>query len=209
MPDIEIYFDEIDIARVRRVKQLSEIKRSFGALLSSDPLGIASKAVVVLTYANWEGFYYECVRTYLNFLREKGGRVRDSDWMLLLSAFHADFESMRDRNHSFKSRQQFVENLKVRLDCGFDALDATVVEARSNLDFTRLTQNYLLLNFDPTSIESSRNRLDKELVGWRHAVAHGDSPDLTAMDVSAHVEFVSKLLILVSDRFQCSMLDRV
>ena len=99
--------------------------------------------------------------------------------MLLLSAFHSDFESMRDRNHSFKSRQQFVENLKERLDCGFDALDPTVVEARTNLDFARLTQNYLLLNFDPTSIESSRNRLDKELVGWRHAVAHGDSPDLT------------------------------
>lgn len=209
MLDIDIYFDEIDIARVRRAKELSEIKRSFGALLSSDPLGIASKAVVVLTYANWEGFYNECVRTYLNFLREKGGRVRDSDWMLLLSAFHSDFESMRDRNHSFKSRQQFVENLKERLDCGFDALDSTVVEARTNLDFARLTQNYLLLNFDPTSIESSRNRLDKELVGWRHAVAHGDSPDLTAMDVGAHVEFVSKLLILVSDRFQCSMLDRV
>ena len=97
MLDINIYFDEIDIARVRRAKELSEIKRSFGALLSSDPLGIASKAVVVSTYANWEGFYNECVRTYLNFLREKGGRVRDSDWMLLLSAFHADFESMRDR----------------------------------------------------------------------------------------------------------------
>ena len=209
MPDIDIYFDEIDIARARRAKELSEIKRSFGSLLSSDPLGIASKAVVVLTYANWEGFYNECVRTYLNFLREKGGRVRDTDWMLLLSAFHADFESMRDRNHSFESRQKFIENLKERLNCGFDALDATIVEARSNLDFTRLRQNYLLLNFDPTSIENSRNRLDKELVGWRHAVAHGDSPDLTAMDVGAHVEFVAKLLILVADRFQSSMLDRV
>lgn len=208
MPDVDKYFDEIDIARVRRAKELSEIKRSFGALISSDPFGIASKAVVVLTYANWEGFYNECVRTYLNFLREKGGRVRDSDWMLLLSAFHSDFESMRDRNHSFKSRQQFVENLKGRLDCGFDAVDTTVIEARSNLDFARLAQNYLLLNFDLRSIERSRNRLDKELVGWRHAVAHGDSPDLTAMDVGAHVDFVAELLMLVSDRFQYSMLDR-
>ena len=73
MLDIDIYFDEIDIARVRRAKELSEIQRSFGALLSSDLLGIACKAVVVLAYANWEGFYNECVRTYLNFLREKGG----------------------------------------------------------------------------------------------------------------------------------------
>ena len=209
MPDVDAYFDEIDIARARRAKELSEIKRSFESLSSSDTFGIASKAVVVLTYANWEGFYNECVRTYLNFLRDKGGRVRDKDWMLLLSVFYADFDSLRDRNHSLESRIKFIKNLRERLNCEFDELDSTVVEARSNLNFSRLKQNYLLLNFDLTSMENSRNRIDKELVGWRHAVAHGDSPDLTTMDVSAHVEFVSKLLILVADHFQCSMLDRV
>lgn len=209
MPDVDKYFDDIDIARVRRVKELSEIKRSFSRLLSSDPFGIASKAVVVLAYANWEGFYNDCVRTYLDFLREKGGKVRDNDWMLLLSAFHTDFESMRDRNHSFESRRQFVANLQVRLDCGFDAVNAASVEARSNLDFDRLTQNYLLLNFDLSGMQRSRIRLDKELVGWRHAVAHGDSPDLTTMDVGDHVDFTAQLLMLVSDRFQYAMLDRV
>lgn len=209
MPDIDKYFDDIDVARVRRAKELSAIKRSFGPLVSSEPFGVASKAVVVLSYAHWEGFYNDCVRTYLDFLREKGGRVRDNDWMLLLSAFHADLESMRDRNHSFESRQQFIANLRVQLDCGFDAVDTTFIEARSNLNFARLTQNYLLLNFDLTSMQKSRIRLNKELVGWRHAIAHGDSPDLTALDVAAHIDFAAQLLILVSDRFQYAMLDRV
>lgn len=209
MPKLDNFFDEIDLARIRRVKELSEVKRSFGRMTGGDAYGVASKAVVVLAYANWEGFYNECVRTYMRFLIEKGGKVRDTDWLLLVSAFHSDFESMRDRNHSLESRQKFVENLKTKIDCGFDAIDTTIVEARSNLDFARLSQNYELLGFDLVSMQRVRNRLDKELIGWRHAVAHGDSPDLTAMDVEAHIDFASSLLVMIADKFQYAMLSRV
>jgi hypothetical protein len=209
MPKPDEFFDEIDTARVRRVKELSEIKRSFGQLATNDVYGVASKAVVVLAYANWEGFYNECARAYLRFLTQKGGKVRDRDWMLLVGAFDADFESLRDRNHSLESRQTFVNSLRTRIDCGFDAVNGKIVEARSNLDFAKLSGNYGLLNFDLSTMQKVRNRLDKELVGWRHAVAHGDSPDLTTMDVEAHINFASSLLILIADQFQYAMLERI
>lgn len=209
MPKLDDFFDEIDTARSRRARELSEIKRSFGQMASSDIYGVASKAVVVLAYANWEGFYNECVRAYLRFLAEKGGKIRDQDWMLLVCAFHSDFESMRDRNHSLESRQDFIRNLQNRIESRFDAVEAKIVEARSNLDFARLSENYGLLNFSLSTMQNVRNRLDKELVGWRHAVAHGDSPDLTQMDVEDHIAFASSLLILIADQFQYAMLARV
>jgi hypothetical protein len=208
MIKLDNYFNEIDSARVRRVKELSEVKRSFERMIDSDVLGVASKAIVVLAYANWEGFYNECVRTYLRFLVERGGKVRDSNWMLLVSAFHADFERMRDRNHSLDARLTFVNDLRTQLDCGFEAIDAKTVESRSNLDFSRLSENYRLLNFDVSKMQKMRIRLDKELVGWRHAVAHGDSPDLTEMDVTGHIDFTSNLLVLIADQFQFAMLDK-
>lgn len=208
MHRLDDYFDAIDSARVRRVRELSEVKRCFGQMADSDVLGVASKAVVVLAYANWEGFYNECVRAYLSFLVERGGKVRESDWMLLVSAFHADFERMRDRNHSLDSRLAFVNRLRTQIDCGFEAVDAKTVEARSNLDFSRLSENYGILNFDLAEMQSVRNRLDKELVGWRHAVAHGDSPDMTEMDVTEHIDFTSALLMLIADQFQFAMLNR-
>ncbi|GHB68480.1 MAE_28990/MAE_18760 family HEPN-like nuclease [Persicitalea jodogahamensis] len=209
MDNIDKFFDDIDIARLRRARELSEIKRSFAELVRTDLSDIASKAVVVLTYANWEGFYNECVQTYIEFLRHKGGRVRDSDWMLLLSALNADFESMRDRNHSLESRLKFVDDLNSKIDCGFELVDAKLIEARSNLDFSRLTQNYRLLSFDLGIWQRWRNRLDKELVGWRHSVAHGESPNLSSLDVNDHIDFTSNMLMLVSDQFQYAMLERV
>jgi hypothetical protein len=209
MPDIDRYFDEIDAARVRRARELSEIKRKFGAADDQDTAGVNSKAAVVLTYANWEGFYNECVRAYVRFLTERGGKVRETDWRLLVGAFASDFESLRAKNHSAMAKRQFVANLKARLECGFDSFDPTTVEARSNLNFERLSENYVVLNFDLESLHRFRIRLDKELVGWRHSVAHGDSPDLSALDIAGHVDFAALLLIAIADRFQYAMLERI
>jgi hypothetical protein len=209
MPDIEIYFDEIDAARVQRIKELSEIKYKFSSDSRPDPQNIKSKAVVVLTYANWEGFYNECVQAYVRFLRERGGKIRDTDWMLLVSAFDSDFESLYARNHSALAKRQFVADLKERLECGFDALDVRIIEARSNLNYERLSENFDILNFDLTPIQRFRIRFDKELVGWRHGVAHGDPPDLSALDINNHIDFTGHLLIIVADNFQSAMIERI
>jgi hypothetical protein len=57
---------------------------------------VNSKAKVVLTYANWESFYNDCVPAYIRFLRDRGGKIRATDRMLLIGAFHPDFESLKD-----------------------------------------------------------------------------------------------------------------
>ena len=201
------YFDAVDSARIRRARELSEIKRTFLAMASADPLAIGSKSVVVLSYAAWEGFYNECVEIYLDFLEHGGVKVAEASWLLLSGALTADFKSLRDRHHSDKARREFVAQLRDRLICGFDSFDRSVVMARSNLDFDRLSSNFLLLALEITPFQVSRLRIDKELVGWRHGVAHGDPPDLTAIDVTAHIDFVSDLLLTVADSFQHAILQ--
>ena len=98
-----------------------------------DPLSVSSKAVVVLIYANWEGFYNECVRIYLDFLEDAGTKVADAGWLMLIGALSADFDALRSRNHSAEALKEFVAQLKDRLACRFDTFDRSVVLARSNL----------------------------------------------------------------------------
>lgn len=209
MQKINDYYNDIDAARVRRAKELSEIKFRFGGYKGPDPTNVNSRAVVVLTYASWEGFYNECIRVYARFLKERGGKVRKTDWMLLVDAFGPDFEALRSKNHSFDAKQEFVLSLKSRLECSFDALDLRMIEARSNLNFKRLSQNFSVLSFDLAPIQRFRIRLDRELVGWRHSVAHGDQPDLSALDINDHVDFAARMLIELADGFQMAMLQRV
>jgi HEPN superfamily RiboL-PSP-like protein len=58
-------------------------------------------------------------------------------------------------------------------------------------------------------LQRFRLKLDKELVQWRHSVAHGDQPDLSTLDISDHIDFASHLLLVLADEFQAAMLQRV
>ena len=209
MAEAEKFFDAIDAARIQRVKELSEVKRMFASASAADPLSISSKAAVVLIYANWEGFYNECVRIYLDFLEEVGTKVADAGWLMLVGTLSGEFDALRSRNHSTEARKEFVAQLKDRLADRFDRFDRSVVLARSNLDFARLSGNFAMLDFDFSALQRSRIRLNKELVGWRHGVAHGDAPDLSAMNVSNHVDFAAELMLAVSDLFQNAILERL
>lgn len=84
-----------------------------------------------------------------------------------------------------------------------------VIEARSNLNFDRLSENFELLSFDLNTLQRFRIRLDRELVGWRHGVAHGDPPDLSTLDINNHVDFTANLLLALADSFQSGMLERM
>lgn len=209
MPEVERFFDDIDRARNQRARELSEIKRTFLAISSADPLAIGSKSVVVLTYAIWEGFYNDCVSCYIDFLRDANLKVSDVRWELLAGTMSGDFNSLRDKHHSDDARQKFVERLRERLSCGFDKFDRSIVMSRSNLDFEKLSANFGLLGFDISPFLRQRLRIDKELVGWRHGVAHGDPPDLSRVDAAGHIEFTSQLLLAIADCFQHAILTYV
>ncbi len=209
MPDLGRYCSEIDAARIRRARELLDIKSRFADHPAPDPTHIFSKAAIVLAYANWEGFYNDCANVYVGFLQECGGKIRDRDWMLLIGALNTEFNSLKDRNHSDEARLSFIKALKDKLECGFDLLDTRFVTARSNLDFARLSWCFSILGFDLGPLQPHRIKLDRELVQWRHLVAHGSQPDLSAMNIRAHVEFASEMLLVLADQFQQAMLQRV
>ena len=206
MPALEDYFDEIDSSRARRIRELSEIKRIFRGSVVADPFDVRSKALVVLSYAVWEGFYNECVNIYCRFLKNDGKVIADVSWNMLVGALTAELNSLRDRHHSMAARLDFVDKLKTRVVSGFDAFDESVVMARSNLDFKKLQYNFRILNFKIESIHMYRHQIDKELVGWRHGVAHGDSPQLPTVDAAQHIALVGNVMVLVADAFQEAML---
>ncbi len=122
-------------------------------------MGVQSKALVVLSYAAWEGFYNECVDAYCDFFQIQGKRVADAGWKMLVGALVREFESLRSRNHSEVAKLDFVDRLRGRLASDFASFDRTAVRARSNLDWAKLAQNFQLLDFDLGPFQPHRNRL--------------------------------------------------
>lgn len=207
---IDDFFNEIDAARANRVQELTEIKRLLGAPTTvSDPMGVQSKALVVLSYAAWEGFYNECVEAYCEFMKVQGSKVSDVGWKMLIGVFGSEFSSLRDRNHSPTARLEFIEGLQDKLNANFEMFDQSVIAAQSNLNWDALRMNFEILDFDLSLLQQYRNRLNNELVGWRHGVAHGSAPNLGSLDAGDHISLVAELMMLVSDAFQSAMVEQV
>jgi len=208
MISADIYLMEIDANRFRRARELLEVKTQFAVAEDQSPYRVRSKAVIVLTYAHWEGFYNECVSTYLTFLRDTGKKVRETTWNMLVGTLSTEMDRLKDRNHSPEAACYFVEALRGALTAGFDSFNADVVKSRSNLDFKKLKSNYRILSFSIDPFQQTRIRLDKELVGWRHGIAHGDDPDLSTSDSRDHVKFTQELLLILADQFQEEIVNR-
>lgn len=207
MRPIDSFLDDIDSCRARRARELSDIKLRFGR--EGDPLFriIESKALIVLSYSHWEGFFNECVCVYYNYLSSTGQRVRDIAWTLLGGLLISDLQRLRDRNHSHESVLDFVEGLQSRLDEGFSRFDVKYISSRSNLNHARLCAIFRSLSFDVRPYDRYRIRLDKELVGWRHSIAHGNPLALDSVDANSHIELTHGLMSITADLFQCTMVE--
>ena len=192
-----------------RAKELSDLKRRLSPSTLSDPFSIASKAIIVLSYSQWEGFYNDCIISYIYFLKTTQKSVVEVGWPMLVGSLSPQFDSLRDRNYSHEAKCDFVEAMALAENMNFEDYDIKIVSTRSNLDFEKLKASYRVLGFDFSSFNSVRIRLDKELVGWRHSVAHGDSPDLSNLNVESHIEFTNNLMLMVADQFQEAMLQHI
>ncbi|ODC00618.1 hypothetical protein A3197_09875 [Candidatus Thiodiazotropha endoloripes] len=202
MSDISDIIAEIDSNRLRRAKELSEIKVRMDEVGKKSSYGVHSKSLIVLSYAHWEGFYNECAISYVNALKLDGKKVGDTSWPLLIGVLRPGLQSLRDKNHSSDAEVEFVESLKNKLQTNFTEFDISVVLSKSNLNFHRLDRNFRVLGFDIQPFQEWRLKIDKELVGWRHSVAHGDDPDLSTLDLFHHIQFTQRLLLLLADNFQ-------
>jgi hypothetical protein len=209
MIDDMAHIDEIDANRFRRARELSELKVRIAMPAGVTRYGVHSKAVIVLSYAHWEGFYNECVHSYINSLKGHHKKVCDVAWSMMIGLLKPELQRLRDRNSSREAESDFVDKLNSLLSEGFDGFDISVVSSRSNLDFEKLRHNFRVLGFDPTPFQRWRLHIDKELVGWRHSVAHGNDPDLSSVDLNHHIVFTQKMLLLLADVFQNEMIKKL
>ncbi len=167
-----------------------------------------SKSAIVLSYAHWEGFYNECAKTYLKFLDRLNKPLSTIDWSLLLGLLNSSFDSLRDKNHSIEAKHEFVENLKNTIKHGAKHYDTNVLLARSNLNFEKIKINFLIMSFKLDKLHKYRLKIDNEVVGWRHGIAHGNDPDLSLLDLEKHLDLIRDLLLVVADIFQDEIVNR-
>jgi len=163
------------------------------------------KSLIVSCYAHWEGFYNDCANAFLDAASSSGRAAREISPRLLVGVFSKNFARLRDMNHSRKAQRDFVDQLN--LNEGFSTFDKSCVLARSNLNFEALSYNYTLIGMDVGHIQPFRLKLDKEIVGYRHELAHGGEIDMAEVDMASHVAVVDGIMRIVAGDFQAKIIS--
>lgn len=193
--------NEIDFERVRRARELSAAKEYFKRF-GDNGYDIGAKSIVLFCYANWEAFFNFAIRKYLDCLRESDIRVIDHNWDMMLGVLENDFKSLVDRSNSRAAQIDFIRRARELIDAKFDKFVERCVLARSNLNFEKLRENFEILGISDEDFLRFRLKIDRELVGWRHSIAHGEAPDLSRVEVDLHVALTDELMLMISDKIQ-------
>lgn len=187
--------------RSRRVKSLSNSRALY--IGSRAPLKEAGgQALIVLSYAHWEGFFNFCVDTYVAYLNSLKKRVVDLNPALWACAIEPHLSSLKDRGFRMDLRPEFARNIYATINLTEVSRGISIFKSASNLDYARLKICLDALGIDEQAFVAHQNFIIHELVKWRHQVAHGDDPVLGKADLVAHSHRTELLLLILKESFE-------
>lgn len=201
------YLDKLNLDRIWRLRELSDLRMLHGKAVEKREKEATSRSIVVLTYAHWEGYCSSCASTYIDFLESQGVAYSALPPNMLLGALCKALDSYRDTADNLISWRKLVNAFQVAHGSVASKFDHSVIKPRSNLNFDRLRFIHEIIDADLTPFQKYRLKIDKELVEWRHLVAHGEMFVLKDDAAVSHTRLCEELMFLTKDTFEAALLN--
>lgn len=193
--------------RLWRVRELSDLRVLHKKASSKREREATSRSIIVLSYAHWEGYCSNCASTFVDYLEEKKVPYNLLPANMFLGAMSAALDSYRDKADNLNSRHQLIKVFQDRNGGFIEKFDRRVILPRSNLNFERLDFIHQIIGADLKPFQRHRLQIDKELVAWRHLVAHGEMFTLDDSKATSHTHFCEELMFLTKDCFETAILS--
>ncbi|GLS20792.1 hypothetical protein GCM10007874_38090 [Labrys miyagiensis] len=196
------YLKRLDSDRIWRVRELSDLRLQFENSVGERERNVTSRSIVVMCYAHWEGYFANCVHIFLDYLEALNLTYGALPMDFFLGACSPAFNQYRDKVDNSKSRLALIHAINAVNKTPFKGFDRKVLLPRSNLNFERLEFIFSMVGLSLAPFQPYRIKLDKELVAWRHQVAHGQMFTLDIARVISHTKFSEELMFSVREAFE-------
>lgn len=201
----EEFLKRLSEDRLWRARELSDLRTLHEHAGCMREQKLTSRCVVLLSYAHWEGYCADCVNTFVDYSEAMGFTYDQLPKDLVIGAVSSALDSYRDRADNVRTRLELLNALEGVAASPFSGFDRTVILPRSNLNFERLKFIFSTMDADINPFQKHRIRIDRELVGWRHPVAHGEMFILDHSKVTSHTQFCDELMFLMKDTFESAL----
>ncbi|SDW17482.1 hypothetical protein SAMN05444358_101126 [Ruegeria halocynthiae] len=188
--------------RLWRVRELSDLRIMHRKAASGREKAATSRAIVVLSYAHWEGYCASCAGTFIDYLEAKKVPYSLLPPDMMLGAVSHALDSYRDTADNLVSRRKLLKLQQQAYTGHIERYDRRVILPRSNLNFDRLRFIHEIIGAEIQPFQKYRLKIDKELVAWRHLVAHGEMFALENLLAADHTKLCEELMFLTKDTFE-------
>jgi hypothetical protein len=208
---IEQFSDEVDQIKQWRKKELALMKGQIeGSRESMSKQKVNLRAGHLLLYAHWEGWIKEISKLYLRYINSQRITYSKINSIFLASALKSDILEFQESGKSnihidFVNKLSEVYSSNKRVTIKED-----LIQTYSNLSYDILKDILLRLDIkdimDRENLELYETYINKELVGRRNSIAHGEYID--DYDMQAYEE-MHDFVINTLDNISTEIVNRV
>lgn len=172
---IEELEDRLDSAlswrRIELQTLKSQIRSSYRNSAHSPLTRALARSGIALLYAHWEGYVKESCQAYVDYIAKRRLKVGElNDGLLKVVLDQLNRRSASGDESAMISLMEAVRapgNSRARIPRD------TIVDTKSNLRSTVLSEILQCIGFDPTTFLTKNNLIDRTLCDGRNAIAHG------------------------------------
>ncbi|HIC7213448.1 MAE_28990/MAE_18760 family HEPN-like nuclease [Burkholderia stabilis] len=178
----EEFSDLLDGNLAGRIRELSDLKL---AVFSSNyaTRDVLLKAVVALSYANWEGFVKFSAQRYFDFIVARRLPFRRLNPQFYKNSFLARLNSLSTNKVSLAERCSLVDDILGSQDKSFRFVNKDLINTGSNLKFSVLQDVCAVCGLSWEKFSEEEDFIDRILLKRRNAIAHGDEAEVALGEV--------------------------
>ncbi|MCU9953759.1 MULTISPECIES: MAE_28990/MAE_18760 family HEPN-like nuclease [Burkholderia] len=178
----EEFSNLLDGNLVGRIRELSDLKSAvFGSNYATRD--VLLKAVVALSYANWEGFVKFSAQRYFDFIVARRLPFSRLNPQFYKNSFLARLNGLSTNKVSLTERCALVDDILGSRDKGFRFVNKDLINTGSNLKFSVLQDICAVCGLSWEKFSEEEDFIDRILLKRRNAIAHGDEAEVAIGEV--------------------------
>ncbi|TAL65891.1 MAG: hypothetical protein EPN88_09295 [Bacteroidetes bacterium] len=178
-----------------RRKELTNI-RNLSLSSEMDIKKILLKSGIVFLYSHWEGFVKKVAIAYCEYINHQGLRYKQLIPGLcasvLLEKFNFEEKGIRQ---NYKTVLSLVDRTVLEEKCHINSEE--YINTRSNLNSDVLKEITIKIGVDYAPYELKENLIDRKVLAFRNAVAHGDYRPIEEKDSIEIIENFDEITQLI------------
>lgn len=190
-----------------RIRELSDLKTAvFDANYTMRD--VLLKAVVALSYANWEGFVKFSAQRYFDFIIARRLPFNRLNPQFYKNSFLARLNGLSTSKVSLIEKCNLLDEILESKEKSFRFVNKDLINTGSNLKFSVLQDICAVCGLDSNKFSTEEDFIDRILLKRRNAIAHGDEADVAIDEVNDIIQRTIGLMRQFKNELENSIYEK-